>query len=128
MRYQFPGFDPSLESFCDIDVTVLPDGTAFVICSEDPENPGTSVTNAAEAIATQLCQQQPTIDPTKLVWIERYPPRGPYQLTPESFDLVTFAIADRAGHFVANPKWQPLSEQQVQALRTATLAHGIPTA
>lgn len=128
MRYHYPGIG-GRPAFCDLAFTVLPDGTAFVVCSEDLDNTGTSVTNAAETIASQLCQEQPAIDLAKLVWIERYPPRGSrHWPIPESFDLVTFRTTDPARRTVAHPAWKPLSEQDVQALRTDTLGPAAPAA
>ena len=39
-----------------------------------PENEGTSVTNMAEQLATQICQEF-DIEPKHLIWIEHYPDR-----------------------------------------------------
>ena len=40
--------------------------------SEDAENPGMSVTNASEDIATQIVRAF-NLDPTRICWIEHYP-------------------------------------------------------
>ena len=94
-------------SHCGIRVYVVGDGMVVVI-SELPDNPGTSVTNAIEQIASELL---PNLvgDPNRLdtiTWIEHYPASPP--LSPpsrkrpwlycgrleETFDLVTFAGID----------------------------------
>ncbi len=61
---------------------------AVVICSELPDNPGTSVLNAAEQIAAEIIKHFRL--PSPPVWIEHHP----QELTngqAETFDLVTFA-------------------------------------
>lgn len=61
---------------------------AVVICSELPDNPGTSVLNAAEQIAAEIIKHFRL--PSPPVWIEHHP----QELTngqEETFDLVTFA-------------------------------------
>jgi hypothetical protein len=55
-----------------LELIPLADGRTVVIATERPDNPGTSVTNAAEELASQVCQRF-DIDPDKLVWIESYP-------------------------------------------------------
>lgn len=68
-EYEGIGGEPS---HCDLEVVMGNGGAALVICSEREDNPGTSVSNAAEFIATRLCRQRPEIDPQRLVWIEHY--------------------------------------------------------
>lgn len=71
-----------------------------VICTEAPDNPGTSITNLAEGIATLVCRDR-GIPFHKLIWIEHYIDRG---IEPqETFDFVTFTIdGDRLVH----PQWK----------------------
>ncbi len=57
---------------CGIDVRPLADTRIFVICTELSDNPGTSVTNFAEELATLVCRHF-HIAPNKLGWVEHYP-------------------------------------------------------
>jgi len=58
-----------------------------VILTELPDNPGMSVTNAVEEIATQVHRQKlPNVKPDSIRWIERY-------IEPEeTFDEVLFSF------------------------------------
>jgi hypothetical protein len=70
-RFVFEGLH-GCRSVSDLEVVPLPNDRTLLIASERPDNPGTSVTNAAEELASQACEKL-GIDPDKLVWIERYP-------------------------------------------------------
>ena len=75
MRYPYTGYH-GCQSVCDLELIVAPDGAAFVLCTEIPDNPGTSVTNMATQLATKVCGENRAINPTRLTWIEHYPKRG----------------------------------------------------
>ena len=62
---------------------------SLVIASELPDNPGTSVTNMAEHLATMVCVRF-GIDPAALRWVERYPAFSPKK-RPE-LDRVSFTL------------------------------------
>ena len=51
MLYKFRGFHGCL-SECDLDIVRSSSKTTLVICTELPDNPGTSVTNLAAELAT----------------------------------------------------------------------------
>lgn len=71
-----------------------------VICTEAPDNHGTSITNMAESIATSVSQKY-HIPWNRLVWIEHYVDRG---IDPqETFDFVTF---DYDGQSLHHPRWK----------------------
>jgi hypothetical protein len=56
MRYNYKGFWS--DSYCDIEAHRRSDGKyVFVIATEVPDNPGTSVTNYAEHLATAMGRQ-----------------------------------------------------------------------
>ena len=117
MLYEYPGFR-NCDSKCDLEIVRSVGRTTLVICTELENNPGTSVTNAAEIIATRLCQEDPTIDPEGLIWIEHYPERSagrkqkPY---PETWDMVVFT--HRAGRTFRRPTWRRVSAEEVQTIR-----------
>jgi hypothetical protein len=78
----------------------------YVIATEVDDNPGTSITNAVESLAMQVCRDF-AISPEKLVWIEHYPQSGelPYSILPESFDIVSFSIENGV---LSNAKWRKI--------------------
>ena len=108
MIYNFTGFH-ACACICDLEII-----KNLVIAFEMPENEGTSVTNMAEHLATQVCKDF-DIDPKHLIWIEHYPERGEWKDYPESFDLVSFNL-NGDGVF-SNPRWTGISSKVVDAFR-----------
>ncbi len=102
---------------------------AVVICTELRDNPGQSVTNAAERIAGEVISFHRL--PTPLVWVEHYEDgaRGTPE-DPHTFDLVVFAsyeVEDLGAYMgeerkrIGEPSWQPLDRATVEALIAAKL-------
>lgn len=91
---------------------------AVVIVSEVPDNPGMSVTNPAEVIATQVVRES-GLDPRTTLWIEHYPDRKrPAQHDPvfqETWDLVTFQWD---GQEARHPRWRRLEKNEVLEMIT----------
>ena len=92
-----------------------------VLCSELPNNPGGSVTNSAEAIASGVIRANEL--PTPLVWIEHWPKQS--SEGQETFDLVVFSIyevSERAPYlgetraWIGEPIWKPLDRATVEVL------------
>ena len=79
--------------------------TTLVICTELENTPGTSVTNAAEILATRLCQEDPTIALEGLIWVEHSPEGMIYHLTRRS------QAADR--HSLPTVSWPSTSQKPV---------------
>ena len=77
----------------------------LIIASELVENPGTSVTNAAEELATALERRHCPDPGERMLWVEHYPAsvgdRG--RALPERFALVTFERADDGR--LHRPQW-----------------------
>lgn len=129
-RFEYRGFQ-GCESFCGLEILYLADGRVAVIATKLKDNSGTSVTNVAEHLASEVCDRF-DIDPDKLVWIETYgyPAPGERQRT---FDLVTFTRRESdgvikwassvrrtkpdgwPGHF-ENPTWRPMKDEDWQVL------------
>lgn len=95
-----------------------------VVCTEPPDNPGTSITNAAERIAAEVISAHRL--PTPLVWIEHYEEgaRGTPE-DPATFDLVTFdsyEVEDLGAYLgekrqkIGEPSWTALDRAAVEAL------------
>ena len=91
-----------------------------VIVTELSDNPGTSVTNAAEAVASEACRRF-GIDPNSLVLIEHYPMTN--DDFDETFDIVKLNVAPNATSMplgrdimFSSPQWTRISKEHVQAL------------
>jgi len=95
--------------------------TPVVICSELPNNPGGSITDSAEVIATEVIRANEL--PTPLVWIEHWPEESAYEQ--ESFELVVFTnyeVTERAPYlgedraWIGEPAWKSLDRAIVEVL------------
>jgi hypothetical protein len=109
-----------------------------VVCTEPKENPGQSITNAAEQIATEVMASHPDVfDPFSIgdlpgveydkpfVWVEHYldGARGTLE-DPATFDLVTFSHYEprqvlRGGVWakeIGDPSWKPSDRATVEDL------------
>ena len=106
---------------CDSHCTIEIIGN-LVVCTEDTNNDGTSVTNLAEHIATRICYQF-QLDPEKLVWVEHYPARGYQDTIPPTWDLAVFQRATPKDGItrLLKPKWSHLGQEGFQRLRTKHL-------
>jgi len=103
----------------------LPDDTRdtpIVICSELPNNPGGSITNSAEVIASGVIRANEL--PTPLVWIEHWPKESTDE-GEETFELVTFSrhkVTERAPYleetraWTVEPTWKSLDRTSVEVL------------
>ena len=93
-----------------------------VICSELPNNEGSSVTYSANQIAAEVIRYYKLAVPP--VWIEHYP-REATDGTSETFELVVFSsyeVKERAPYTgetkltVVEPAWKTLDRGSVEAL------------
>ena len=92
-----------------------------VICSELPNNAGTSVTYAAEQLGAEVIRSHRL--PAPLVWIEHWPE----EITEgqETFELVVFSsyeVVERAPYlretraWIGDATWKPLDRTSVEVL------------
>jgi hypothetical protein len=109
MRYDYKGFW-GCDACCDIEVHRRSDGKYVFITTELPNNPGTSVTNFAEHLATAM-RRQHGLKPEDFIWIEHYPEAKDRRK--ESFDLVRFGVE---GDLLRTPVWTRITEQAVDEL------------
>ena len=95
-----------------------------VICTELRNNPGQSVTNAAEDTAAGVVLQH-ALPTNRTVFIEHYESGGRgNDHDPHTFYLLTFSNTDpapmlRAGVWsveLGEPSWKPLTRETVEAL------------
>ena len=107
-------------SYCWLRIYTAPDRTV-VIATEVNENPGTSITNMAEHLATEVTRTF-GLSLDALVWIEHSHDRlviGGRPRLPASFDLVTFTCTPQG---LRAPQWQRISQAEVEALIGQPLA------
>src|ERR1700683_2515523 len=68
--YRYRGFH-GCQSHCGLEIIRTQCGKTVVIATELADNPGKSVTNVCEYLASWVCVEF-EIDPSSLVWIEHY--------------------------------------------------------
>jgi hypothetical protein len=107
-RYPYPGFR-DCESACRLRIWQQ-ERASVVIVTELDDNPGTSVTNRAEALAMQVYRQYELWPPCTR-WIEHYPPDSAYT---ETFAEVTFRTDPCTG--LTRPRWRARSRADVESL------------
>jgi hypothetical protein len=99
---------------------------ALVIATELKENPGMSVTNSSEALAT-LCAAQFTLDPERTTFIEHYNAERSYGAkrlavpikgnSADNYSVVTYTWARKGLVKTASyAQWKYLTEEEYQAL------------
>lgn len=89
----------------------------IAVFTEMDDNPGTSVTNCIEHLATMVWhwQEQP---PRGLAVVEHYPNRGMHNPTtgrwqiPEEFDFVAFTLCN--GRSYTKPRWWRTSRHSIE--------------
>ena len=113
MLYRYPGFHGCL-SHCDLEIIRSSSTTTLIICTERADNPGTSVTNLAAELATRVCEEDETIDPARLLWVEHYPPSPGIEgdCIPATWAWVIFT--EREGTTFRRATWQPLNVSEMQ--------------
>lgn len=93
----------------------------LIVCSELPENAGTSITNKACQLAQEIVAKY-NLNPDKIVWIEHY--ANPNE--PQDFSLVELSWT---GHKFTRPIWESLTiEQFRQILFRFVSEHGLTDA
>jgi hypothetical protein len=88
-----------------------------VVISEAADNPGMSVTNASEDIATKIVQVF-NIDPARTRWIEHYPQEawryhGREEIKPATYDEVFYSWR---GLEAREPNWRRIPLEEIEIL------------
>ena len=122
IRYEFKGLN-STASFCLLSIIQNYRGKVLVIATDpgDKTDSGTSVTNAAEQLATQVCAEF-KIPFAQLEWIERYVRTASIHQYQEgedwnfeqTWDRVRFNV--RGGKLVG-PSWQPVDKAEINDIK-----------
>lgn len=107
-RYTYPGFR-DYASACRLRIWQR-ERESVVVVTELDDNPGTSVTNRAAALAMQVYRAF-ELEPYLARWIEHYPPDGQYA---ETFAEVTFTLEPHKG--LTRPQWRALTRADVERL------------
>ena len=98
-------------------ITTIADSTAreiMVVVTEIPENKGKSVTNAYDAVATELYYDRLSHIPVEDIrWIEHYT-KEEIGLSEATFDEV---FLDWTGKEFTFPKWKPLDKETLEKIR-----------
>lgn len=109
-RLDLFAYEANQNGVCLIERIDLPDGRVVICCIEADGNPGSSITNSAERIATQVCARF-DIAADNLVWLEHYP-----HVSPQEWDWVQFSHDPETGVF-SGPKWTPMDADLWRSLR-----------
>lgn len=99
MLYKYKGFH-GCDSICDIKVY-----ENIVVATELNDNQGTSITNMAEVIATDIAKKY-YIKMRKLIWLETY--NNPPLNNRAHFDIKNNRFTD--------PAWEPITKEYIQDL------------
>lgn len=97
------------DGVCFIERIDLPNGRTVVACVQAPGNPGSSITNSVEDIASQVCERF-EIAPAQLVWLEHYP-----HVRPSHWNRVLFGNVTQDGGF-EDPSWTRMDERAWRGL------------
>ncbi len=102
-------------SVCRIRVYRGSAGATIIIATElEGENRGTSITNAAEVLATALERRHCPDPGERLLWVEHSPPRAGAGRRPACrahFALVTFTRADDGT--LHRPHWRHITSEEL---------------
>ena len=118
------------KSQCKIEIYIFPDsrtlkspqgetkiGTTIVMATEIESNEGTSITNLAEQIATEVCMKH-GIDPLSLIWIEHYPAITEFRgiRDEDTYSIVTFELcqASYRDNALRHPNWRYIHKGEVE--------------
>ncbi len=110
-KYHYPStYSKKNDAVCGVTVYHYKDKNILIV-SELLENQGTSVTNRADWLHRQLCQNY-DLDPKETIFIEHYGPRILEKMN--TYDQIIFSISP-TGDF-SQPGWTRLEPSEVAAL------------
>lgn len=102
-----------LGRLCRCDLHVYRDGaTAVVVASERADNPGASITNTYNHLATGVCQKL-GLSVEQTTWIEHYGPESYGEKIDETFDWISLVWN---GERLVSPTWRPGSMEELEQL------------
>jgi len=107
---QYRGHGPMI-GLCRLRIYNIAGRQIVVIVSQFPDNPGTSITNVAESLATQVYEDELKCPRNGMIWIEHYV--TPSYPEVETYNRVTFKDTEEG---FADPEWEPMTGDQVEAI------------
>ena len=108
-RLNYAGYH-GCASWCDIQVERTGEDV-LVVVSERDNNPGTSITNCAEVIATAIAARLRDVPVGRLRYLEHYPAR------PHREAAICEVIFEWSGRTAARPEWRHLGADGFDQLR-----------
>jgi len=103
----------ALNRLCRCDLQVYRDGdTAVVVASERADNPGSSITNSFEYLATGVWQKL-GLKFEQTTWVEHYCSESYRFPIEERIDWVKLDWRDNC---LVSPQWRPASRQELEQL------------
>lgn len=118
-HYVYPGYFDH-EAWCKLRVLRRQDGTIVAVASDpDVEDSGTSITNAAEMLATQIWREQG--EPRQFIFIEHYPANRYGGKEPETFAQTIFQLGSDGRYKLVNPGWSHLDRAGAELIAGAEL-------
>ena len=98
---------------CRCNLQVYRDGnTAVVVATEREDNPGSSITNSYEYLATGVWQKL-GLALKDTIWVEHYCSASYGFPIEERIDWVTL---ERDDHHLVSPEWRPASRHELEQL------------
>ncbi|CAG0943407.1 hypothetical protein ANRL1_01328 [Anaerolineae bacterium] len=94
-------------TICGVTIYHVEFNCYVVVITELDDNPGKSVTNASEYIATEL-KKSAKLSDADVTWVEHYIYQGQHE-----YDKVEYTWN---GNKATNPKWSPLGEDAFKKL------------
>lgn len=117
--FRYKPQNAGIEARCRLRVYQESGKTIFLL-TELPENPGMSVTNAADQIATWLVADN-NVKPENAIFIEHYPADD--TRPQDTYDLINFTWGERQGKWYATiPQWRRLTLEEAEILTGANLS------
>lgn len=100
---------------CQVQLYRPASGHSVFVATELPDNPGPSITNAAEQAFYAACVRFSVL-PEQVMWIEHY--LGD-DLREDQFDLVQFELNSEGAPF--SPRWSPLGLSEAMKMTGGTV-------
>lgn len=117
VNFQFTDFN-GRTAVTTLDFHDAGNGVIVIIATEQPDNPGASITNAAEQLWSTVLNTFDIRNPARAVFLERYRRDGG---RPDDYDMVTLKLTNEqpawairigaagTGPWLTDPKWTPMS-------------------
>ena len=110
-KYNYPGYHRS-SSYCKLELYKRSDGMYIAVCTELADNPGTSVTNQCEVLATQIIKQY-NLHPEVLLFVEHYDEGSYHGGTEKDRSYTRVDFFEWENGEAKRPLWFPLPNLEI---------------